>query len=359
MERALELAERGRRLAHPNPRVGAVVVVGDEIVGRGFHRGPGTPHAEVVALDDAGARARGATLFVTLEPCCHHGRTPPCSAAIVAAGIARVVAAQQDPNPEVDGKGFAALRAAGVAVDLCSDALRARAEVLNRPFTRWIRDGLPFVTLKSAVTLDGKVAAAGGDARWISSAGSRRRVHEMRAAADAVMVGAGTVRRDDPLLTVRDAPGDDPLRVIVSSAADVPLDCALVRGASETPTLILARRVDQARAAALGERGVEIVETGDAGLDAGLRALARRGLLEILCEGGPGLGGALLAGGFVDRLCVFVAATVVGRGAPDLVAAPAVGEMRAAWRIEDPAWEIVDGDALVCGRPVAGGGEEA
>ena len=216
LDRALQLARLGRRAAHPNPRVGAVVVSGGEVVGEGYHRGPGTPHAEALALARAGERARGATLFVTLEPCCVQGRTGPCTEAIVAAGVARVVVGATDPNPAVDGRGIEALRGAGIEVVVDGGDLHALCELLNEPFARFIRDGLPFVTFKAAVSLDGKVAAAGGDARWISSPESRRRVHRMRAAADAVMVGAGTVRRDDPSLTAREPDGPDPVRVVVS-----------------------------------------------------------------------------------------------------------------------------------------------
>ena len=349
MEAALALAEQGRRSAHPNPLVGARVVADGEVVGSGFHRGPGTPHAEVVALDEAGARARGATLYVNLEPCCHQGLTPPCTERIIADGVGQVVAAMRDPNPEVDGKGFVRLREAGVAVSEAAPDLCRRAEVLNEAFTKYMRTGLPFVTFKAAVSLDGKVAAAGGDARWISSSESRRRVHGMRAAADVVMVGAGTVRRDDPRLTVRDAAGDDPVRVVISRHGEIPLEAALVAGDDGPQTIVVAESVDAGQEAALRERGVEVIETGEAGLDAGLRALAQRGLLDILCEGGPGLAGALVAAGLVDRACLFVAPVLIGRGAPELLALPAVGSVSEAWCLQDPQWEIVGPDAMVSG----------
>jgi len=349
MEAVLALAEQGRRVAHPNPLVGALVVADGEVVGSGFHRGPGTPHAEVVALDEAGDTARGATLYVNLEPCCHQGRTPPCTERIIAEGVERVVAAMGDPNPEVDGNGFARLREAGVTVSAADPGLSHRAEVLNQAFTKYVRTGLPFVTLKMAVSLDGKVATAGGDARWISSSESRRRVHEMRAAADAVMVGAGTVRRDDPRLTVRDAAGDDPVRVVMSCHGEIPLEVAIVAGGDGPQTIVVAESVDVGQEAALRERGVEVIETGEAGLEAGLRALAQRGLLDIICEGGPVLAGALIAAGLVDRACFFVAPVLIGRGAPDLLALPAVGSVADAWRLEDPHWEIVGPDAMVSG----------
>ena len=207
MDEAFALAERGRGATHPNPLVGALVVKDGAVVGRGFHAGPGEPHAEVVALREAGPTAAGATLYVTLEPCCHHGRTPPCSDAIVAAGVGRVVFALQDPNPLVDGRGAALPRRCRRHRRRRRRALGASRPEAERPFVKAATTGLPRVTLKAAVTLDGKVAAAGGEARWISGPESRRRVHAMRAVADAVMVGAGTARRDDPLLTVREVDG--------------------------------------------------------------------------------------------------------------------------------------------------------
>ena len=203
MEEAFGLAERGRGGTHPNPLVGAVLVKDGEVVGRGWHLAPGRPHAEANALAEAGERARGATLYCTLEPCSHHGKTPPCAEALVTAGVARAVVALQDPNPQVNGRGLEKLRAGGLTVELAAEEWAARARAQNGPFLKYHRTGLPQVTYKAAITLDGKVAAAGGDARWISCLDSRRAVHELRSEVDAVMVGAGTVRRDDPELTVR------------------------------------------------------------------------------------------------------------------------------------------------------------
>ena len=350
LERALQLARLGRRLAHPNPRVGAVVVAAGERVGEGYHRGPGTPHAEAVALEQAGERARGATLYVTLEPCCRYGRTGPCTEKIVAAGVARVVVGASDPNPAVDGRGIAVLRAAGIEVVIDDGPLHALCEQLNEPFARFIREGLPFITFKAAVSLDGKVAAAGGDARWISSPASRRLVHAMRAAADAVMVGAGTARRDDPLLTVRDAEGPDSVRVVVSRGGDLPLDSRLVATAHEVPTILLTRAIAPDTARTLGERGVEIVRAVD--LRTGLEALAARGLVEILLEGGPTLAGALLDAGFIDRVAIFVAPLLVGRGAPDLVATPAPEAVAEGFALSDVVWTASGPDMVCEGRVV-------
>ncbi len=345
LDRALQLARLGRREAHPNPRVGAVVVAGDQVAGEGYHRGPGTPHAEALALEQAGELARGATLYVTLEPCCRHGRTGPCTEKIIAAGVGRVVVGATDPNPAVDGRGVEILRAAGIATVVDTGDLHTLCELLNEPFARFIREGLPFVTFKAAVSLDGKVAAAGGDARWISSAESRRQVHRMRAAADAVMVGAGTVRRDDPLLTARDADGPDPVRVVVSRGGDLSPLARVVETARETPTILLTETIADDAARALTGRGVEVERAGS--LRDGLAALGRRGLVEILFEGGPTLAAALLRDDLIDRFVVFVAPLVVGRGAPDLVALPAPAAVADGLMLSDVVWTTAGPD-IVC-----------
>jgi diaminohydroxyphosphoribosylaminopyrimidine deaminase/5-amino-6-(5-phosphoribosylamino)uracil reductase len=268
----------------------------------------------------------------------------------MAAGVGRVVVGATDPNPAVDGRGLAVLRAAGVEVALDSGALHTLCEQLNEPFARFIRSGLPFVTFKAAVSLDGKVAAAGGDGRWISSPESRRQVHQMRAAADAVMVGAGTARRDDPLLTARDADGPDPVRVVVSRAGNLPAEALLSTTARECPTILLTVSIDPERELALAASGVEVVRA--AGLRDGLAQLARRGLVDILCEGGPTLAGALLADGLVDRLVVFVAPLVLGRGAPDLVALPAPMAVAQGLALADVVWTSAGPDMVCRGRVV-------
>ncbi len=355
MEEAFALAELGRGLTHPNPLVGALVVRDGEVIGRGYHRGPGEPHAEVVALRDAGECAAGATLYCTLEPCSHHGRTPPCVDAIIAAGVARVVVARHDPNPLVDGRGLAALEEAGVALELREEEYGRRAHRQNAAFVKFYETGLPLVTYKAAASLDGKVAAAGGDARWISCLESRRMVHQSRSVADAVLVGAGTVRRDDPELTVRLSEGRNPTRVVVSRSGSVPPGAKIFDTAAAA-TILLTERLDERATPLLTERGVEIVETGPSGLAAGLRELAQRGLLDLLCEGGPTLGAALLAEGLIDRLTLFLAPIVVGSGAPELFAMPAVSSLPSAWRLEDVEWSRVCDDLLLTGRPVRGGG---
>src|SRR6266571_3977409 len=236
MRRALALASRGRGLVSPNPLVGAVVVHDGQVVGEGWHDGPGNPHAEIHALRAAGDLARGATLYVTLEPCDHHGRTPPCTNAILEAGVARVVAAARDPNPIVDGRGFDRLRSAGV--DVVADVLKAEAERLNEAFATHVRTGLPFVVLKMAATLDGKVAARDGTSRWITGKKARADAHRLRAASDAILVGSGTAIADDPSLTVRDAQreGPPPVRVLADSAGRVDERGRLFNG--DAPTLV-------------------------------------------------------------------------------------------------------------------------
>jgi diaminohydroxyphosphoribosylaminopyrimidine deaminase/5-amino-6-(5-phosphoribosylamino)uracil reductase len=355
MDEALALAERGRGSTHPNPLVGAVLVRDGEVVGRGWHLAPGEPHAEVMALAEAGERARGATLFCTLEPCSHHGKTPPCADALVAAGVAHAIVALQDPNPQVDGEGLERLRAGGVEVELAGEEWAARARAQNAPFVKFHRTGLPLVTYKAAMTLDGKVAAAGGDARWISCLDSRRTVHELRSQTDAVMVGAGTVRRDDPQLTVRLTEGRDPVRVVVTHDGSLPAGAKLLATARHTPTIVIARVASGAARRLLDARGAELIEVGEGGLRGALGALAGRGLLDILCEGGPTLAGGLLAEGLIDRVLLFVAPLFVGRGAPDLFAAPAVDAVARAWRLHDVEWRRVCDDLLVSGRLETGG----
>ena len=349
MEEAFALAESGRGHTHPNPLVGAVLVRDGIVVGRGGHQGPGQPHAEALALAEAGERARGATLYCTLEPCSHHGQTPPCADALVAAGIARAVVALRDPNPLVDGRGLARLREAGIRVDLLEEPWAARARRQNAAFVKYHATGLPLVTYKAAVTLDGKVAAARGDARWISCLESRRLVHQLRATSDAVVIGAGTLRRDDPELTVRLADGRDPVRVVVTRSGVLPPAAKLLTSARSVPTIVVAEEADKGTRSLLAARGAELIEVGGGGLRAGLSALADLGLLDVLCEGGPGLAGSLLAQGLIDRVLLLVAPLVVGRGAPDLFAAPAVDAVAEAWRLGNVEWRQVCDDLVLSG----------
>jgi diaminohydroxyphosphoribosylaminopyrimidine deaminase/5-amino-6-(5-phosphoribosylamino)uracil reductase len=317
MRRALELAARGTGLVSPNPLVGAVVVHGDEVVGEGWHEGPGRPHAEVVALEAAGDRARGATLYLTLEPCAHHGRTPPCAPRVAGSGVVRVVAAMRDPNPLVDGRGLAILEEAGVEVRL--GVLEADAFRLNEAFVKHLHTGLPFVTLKMAASLDGKVAARDGSSRWISGAEARSEVHRMRSAADAVMVGAGTAIRDDPSLTVRLAgwAGRPPLRVIVDGRGIVP-ETSKVFTDGLAPTLVATTHAAPAHRRRAWERsGAEVLVLPGAGaslipLDSLLSELGKRDVQRLLLEGGPTLNWEAVRSGLVDEIVLFLAPLLVG-----------------------------------------------
>ena len=346
MDLALNLAERGRGLTHPNPRVGSVVVRAGEVVGQGYHRGPGTPHAEVEALAQAGARACGATLYCTLEPCAHEGRTPPCADAIVAGGVQRVVVALQDPNPLVDGRGFARLRQGDVSVDVMTGAPAQRAARLNAPFIKAVSSGLPLVTYKAAVSLDGKVALADGRPAQLSGPESRRLVHQMRARADAVLIGAGTLRTDDPRLTVRLSEGRDPLRVVMTASGKLPRQAQLFAGAKDAPTLVLAEQISDEDERVLKSAAVQ-VERFRGGPAGALRRLAARGVLDVLLEGGPTLAAALLTGGLVDRVAIFVTPLLVGRGAPDLIALPAVTGLQGAPRLTNLVWRELGQDMLL------------
>jgi diaminohydroxyphosphoribosylaminopyrimidine deaminase/5-amino-6-(5-phosphoribosylamino)uracil reductase len=320
MAEALALAARGRGLTSPNPMVGAVVVRDGAAVGRGWHRRAGAPHAEADALADAGARAAGATLYVTLEPCNHHGRTPPCTAGILAAGIRRVVAAVADPNPRVRGAGAERLRAAGVEVALGCREVEARA--LNRAFFTAAALGRPHVTLKAAMTLDGKIAAADGTSRWITGQAARERAHRLRAESDAVVVGIGTALADDPALSVRlDPPWPrEPYRVVVDSRARLPAGARLV--AAGTPARAVVAVGEEApadRIAALAARGVTVLpcKSRDGRVDPAdlLRRLGALEVRAVLVEGGGALAWSLVAAGLVDRVAFFVAPALVGGAA--------------------------------------------
>ncbi len=326
LERTLELAGHGRRTAAPNPVVGCVLVRDGAVVGEGFHVRPGTGHAEIVALAAAGGAARGATAYVSLEPCAHAGRTPPCADALVAAGVVRVVAAAHDPYREVDGAGFARLQAAGVQVTVADPRSRIglAARRQNAGFRTVVTTGRPHVTYKAAVTLDGRTASRSGDARWISSPESRALVHEWRAGAGAVLVGSGTAIADDATLTARDCvpPAErQPLRVVFDRRARLPLASRLVRTAAEGTVLVVVgpdAPVD--RRTALETAGVETVVAATPG--EALALLAARDVQTVLCEGGATLAGALLHDGLIDRIALFVAPRILGDpGAPGLFGA--------------------------------------
>jgi diaminohydroxyphosphoribosylaminopyrimidine deaminase/5-amino-6-(5-phosphoribosylamino)uracil reductase len=318
MRAALALARRNLGAVWPNPAVGCVLVRDGVVVGRGWTQPGGRPHAETEALARAGAAAAGATAYVTLEPCSHHGQTPPCADALIAAKVARVVAAIEDPDPRVSGGGFTKLKQAGIAVE--TGVCAAEAAEINAGFLMRVRQGRPLVTLKVATTLDGKIATHRGESRWITGEPARRRAHMLRAEHDAILVGVGTALADDPELTCR-LPGlsdRSPVRIVVDPRLRLPLTARIVRSAAQIPTWMIAYRDAEAgRRRVLAECGVELIDvsplSGDRpDMSEMLRALAARGITRVLVEGGSRVSGALLGDGLVDRIVWFRAASVIG-----------------------------------------------
>ncbi len=345
MARALELAQRGLFTTHPNPRVGCVIVCEGEIVGEGFHARAGEPHAEVHALRMAGERAKGATAYVTLEPCCHHGRTPPCSDALIQAGVTRVVAAMRDPNPRVDGGGEAVLCAAGVAVE--SGLLEAEARALNAGFSKRMTQGLPFVRLKWGASLDGRTALANGQSQWITGEPARRDVQFWRALSSAILSSAASVIADQARLNVRltaDELGIEgnvrqPVRVILDRELRLTPDLPILDGQGEI--WIYTAALDTSRRAALLATGAHILDAPSSaeGLDLAfiLRDLAAREINEVWIEAGARLGGAFLAQGLVDELIVYLAPVLLGHSARPLAALPEITQLNQAqhWQWQD------------------------
>ncbi len=356
MRRALRAAERGD--PSPNPHVGAVVARGDKVISVGFHARCGGPHAEVDALRRAKGDVRGATLYVTFEPCNHHGRTPPCTEAILAAGIARVVVGCEDPAPHVPGSSER-LRKRGVEVVLGVERERARSMIVD--FEKHMLHGLPYVTLKAAVTLDGRVATRSGDSKWITGEAARRSAHRMRAQADAVLVGIGTVLADDPELTVRMTRGRNPLRVVLDTHLRTPVRGKLVTSAAQVRTLILhGKAASPARARALTKAGVELAAvrtaaSGKLALRDVLRTLAKRDVVRLLVEGGARLHGAFLDAGLADRAAIYIAPKIIG-DARALAWASGKGEQQIAraWQLRAPTVERLDDDILVVGELLRG-----
>jgi diaminohydroxyphosphoribosylaminopyrimidine deaminase / 5-amino-6-(5-phosphoribosylamino)uracil reductase len=321
LRRALELAEGGRGRVSPNPMVGAVLVRNGDVIGEGFHAVHGQLHAERAAIEDARQRGEdpaGSTIYVTLEPCAHTGKQPPCTDAILEAGISRVVYASEDPTDKASGRGPGMLRDGGVAVELAGGPEAAAARLLNQPFRKHARTGRPLVTYKSAMSLDGRVASPTGDSRWISSVESRELVHRWRSECDAVAVGIGTAVADDPLLTARiEGASRQPTRVVFDSQASLPVDSALVSSIDEAPLIVIcAPEAATARRDALEGAGAEVIvapgRTPRARLEAALDELGRRGIQDLLVEGGPTLAGALFDAGEIDSMRLFIAPVLVG-----------------------------------------------
>jgi diaminohydroxyphosphoribosylaminopyrimidine deaminase/5-amino-6-(5-phosphoribosylamino)uracil reductase len=346
MQRALELARRGEGHVEPNPMVGALVVRDGRIVGEGWHQKFGEAHAEVHALRAADERARGATLYVTLEPCCHQGKTPPCTGAILGAGISRIVAAMTDPFAAVAGAGLEQLREAGLTVEV--GLLEAEARDLNSPYLTMLSQGRPFVHAKWAMSLDGKVATKAGRSKWISGEASRRRAHELRGRMDAVIVGAGTVRTDDPMLTARPPGPRQALRVILSRSGDLPAGCQLLRTAREVPVLVAGAAVPDEKHVTLEAQGCEVLR---ADLPALMAELGRRRHTNVLVEGGAATLGAFRDAGLIDELHVFVAPMFIGsQTAPSPIGGIGAYALAETVRIENWSCEATGDDWYIHGR---------
>ncbi len=348
------LEEGAQGMPSPNPHVGAVVVQGGKLVGRGHHERAGEDHAELGAVREAGAKAAGATLYVTLEPCNHVGRTPPCTDAIVAAGLTRVVIGCRDPNPHVAGGGLEKLREAGLRVDIA--CREAEAKKLIAPWAKFVTTGLPYVTLKLGLSLDGRIASRTGASKWVTGPEARARVHVLRAQHDAVVIGIGTALADDPRLTVRDAPGQSPLRIVFDTKLRLPLAGRLVQSAREVPTWVICTTDAPSSAEEqLVERGVEVLRappSAEGRIDplAALRMMAARGIVAALIEGGAELAGSVLAGAAVDELHAFIAPILLGpRGRPGAVDWAGPATPAEAPCIADPQWEVCGVDAHVWG----------
>ena len=360
LERAIELAERGRGHVSPNPLVGAVVVRDGDVVGEGWHAMVGGPHAEVAAIADAGdTDLKGATMYVSLEPCCHDGRTPPCTEAIARSGIGRVVVASDDPTEKASGRGLGILRDDGVDVVVAEGELAARARLLNQAFRKHARTGRPWVLFKSAMTLDGKVATETGDSKWISSAASRELGHRWRADCDAVAVGIGTALRDDPQLTARIPDADrQPRRIVFDTTARLPVTSNLVRMAPEVPlTVVVSRAARRTAVSTLETAGADVVvATGQNDPARVCSALDQLGSLDppvtsILLEGGPRLAGSFMDGGEIDEVRLFVAPLVLGgRTARDPLEGQGVDRVADALRAITLDCKPLAGDVLITAR---------
>ena len=357
MRRAIELAERARGRTSPNPLVGAVVVKDGRVIGEGWHEGAGMPHAEREALTACAADPAGGTMYVSLEPCCHHGRTPPCTDAIVEAGIARVVVGSDDPSEHASGRGLGILRDEGVRVDVAAGAPAHDARLINQPFRKHAKTGRPHVLFKSAMTLDGKAATSTGDSQWISGEQSRAMSHRWRAEVDAVAVGIGTALADDPLLTARiEAVTRQPARVVFDSEARLPAASQLVRTARDVPLyLVCSRGASRASTDALEAAGVEVIvapgENEGARVRSALSELGARGIQSLLLEGGPHLAGAFLDSGEIDEVRLFVAPMLVGgRHARAPLEGQGVEAIDAARRAISSEVERVHDDVLIRAR---------
>lgn len=352
MRLALELARRGLGRTRPNPPVGAVVVRGGKVVGSGWHRRAGTAHAEAIALAQAGAAARGATLYLTLEPCTHQGRMPPCAPQVIASGVKRVVVAVADPNPVVSRRGLAQLRKAGIEVTTGVEA--DAAQELIAGFTRHVTTGRPLVRVKIAASADGRVATRTGASRWITGVAARRLVHRWRNEMDAVMVGVDTVIADDPQLTCRRAGGRDPIRVVVDGGLRIPPRARLLHDGRSPVWIATRARHDRARARRLERAGATVLavasRNGHVDLGALLRELGARDVTSVLVEAGPRLAAGLIAGGHVDELCWFTAPLLIGGDGLPMIGPLGVRSLQGAFPLADLRVERVGADLLHTAR---------
>jgi diaminohydroxyphosphoribosylaminopyrimidine deaminase/5-amino-6-(5-phosphoribosylamino)uracil reductase len=353
MRVAINLARNAIGRTSPNPLVGAVIVREGRIVGAGWHRKAGTPHAEIHALNMAGDLAKGATLYVTLEPCSHYGRTGPCAEAVVKAGIKRVVIGMGDPNPKVAGKGIAILKRAGIEVR-CG-VLEDEARALNEVFLKWIATQKPFVVLKTAMSLDGKIATHTGKSQWITGEAARRRVHEYRDIYDGIMVGIGTVLADNPSLTARlpDGQGKNPVRIVVDSKARTPLDANLVTDGAALTIIAVTAKAPQERVQALKDKGVAIMVAGDGeqvDMDLLMRKLGEMEICSVFVEGGGQVNFSLLRAGLVDKVHAFIAPKLIGgREALTPVEGEGFAELTEAVELERTTVETIGQDILLTG----------
>jgi len=359
MEQALSLARLALGQVSPNPAVGAVIVSNDEVVGQGYTQPPGCPHAEVVALKQAGERARGSVMYVTLEPCCYHGRTPPCTQAIITAGIAEIHLAMLDPNPLVSGRGKEELEGEGIKTYVGEDEAEAEAKQINEAYTKFITTGMPFVTVKFAISLDGKMATKSGDSKWISGEAARKQVHNLRHTTDCIMAGVNTVLVDDPHLTARSCGGRggtaraQPLRVIVDSKGRTPLTARVFSEPGKT-LLALGRAVKPEEKESFAQAGAELLESpsaeGRVDLEKLLRVLGQREITSVLVEGGGILLGSLFDGGLVDKVIAFIAPIIIGgKEAKTAASGKGVDKVVDSLKLERVSVEKLGEDLMVCG----------